>query len=290
MRARPDASTIRLLPLRALALYGVFLGAASAALRATEGAALGALLGPVAAQVAMGVVILVGARTLLAGAGRAVQAPSGRPAERPGEEPRVGTAGSPPQPLRVAPLVSVAVGGFLLQVTSLATLLQVLPSVASEAAGLQAVAGGAEDFLAPGGGETPEAWIFWTVLLLTSVVGAPVIEEVFFRGMLQPALSRRSALAGLVATAALFGMAHGFGTPVRMVPTFLEGLLLGGVMLLTGRLGAAILVHAVNNALVLLSSFALAAGPASLAGSQGGAPAAALAVYAAGALDRKSVV
>jgi hypothetical protein len=104
------------------------------------------------------------------------------------------------------------------------------------------------------------------------VLGAPLLEELFFRGMLQPLLSRRNVALGLVGTAALFGLAHGFEMPLRTLPAFLQGLVLGGVTLLTGRLRGAVVVHAVNNALVLSAATLVALYPDRLMhGMQGSA-------------------
>jgi hypothetical protein len=230
------------LALRALALYGLFLGAAFTALRWAAADEAGRIVGPLAAQVAMGLVIFVGARLVLAGHAAAPRLVAAR---------RLGTV----------PLVLIGIGGFLAQVSAL-----------SGARLLTAAA--------PAGspvGVDPGAWPF---VFFTSVIAAPVLEEIFFRGLLQPVLSRRSALVGVVATAALFGLAHGLETPFRAVPAFGQGLVLGGVVLLTGRLRSAVIVHAVNNALVLAAGLLVALRPPEVAS---GASPAFLAVSAAAA-------
>lgn len=52
-------------------------------------------------------------------------------------------------------------------------------------------------------------WNF-ALLALTAVVAAPIFEELFFRGFLQPLLCRTFGIvAGVLITAALFGAAHG---------------------------------------------------------------------------------
>lgn len=207
---------------RALALYAVFMAAVLAALRLTSGSSFGVMLGPIAAQAAMALVILAGSRACLGG--------------RPSPAPSI-----PRRRLRCVPLVLVGLGGFVFQATVIAGARWSPASI--PATGI-------------------EAPMLWIVLVLTSVVGAPVLEELFFRGMLQPLLGRRSLVVGLLATAALFGIAHGFETPFRAVPAFLHGLVLGGVTLLTGRLRAAMAVHALNNALAMLATLGLALGPA----------------------------
>ena len=213
--------------LRALALYGLFLGAAFAALRWAAADEAGRIVGPLAAQAAMGLVIFVGARLVLAG-----QA----------EPPRLVAV----RRLGTVPLVLIGIGGFLAQVSALSG-----ARLLSAAAPAETTIG-----ISPGG---------WLMVFATSVVAAPILEEIFFRGLLQPVLSRRSALLGVVATAALFGLAHGLETPFRAVPAFGQGLVLGGVVLLTGRLRSAVVVHAVNNALVLAAGLLVALRPSGAA-------------------------
>lgn len=222
-------------PVRAVVLYSLFLGAAWAAMRLISGSPLGVVLGPLVAQGAMAGVIL-----------------ATRSAGRPDADRTAASTGC--RRLRLFPLVVIALGGFLFQVAILAGG-SMLSSVGS--------AGAAASRAVAGSGPA------WGVLLFTSVVGAPLIEEVFFRGMLQPLLSRRHVVLGLLATAALFGAAHGFGMPFRAVPTFLQGIVLGALVLLTGRLRAAVAVHAMNNALVLAATVLVALRPQGVGAAPG---------------------
>lgn len=88
-----------------------------------------------------------------------------------------------------------------------------------------------------------------TVLLLVAVVvvGAPLVEELVYRGLLQ-----RSAAAvlgpwpALVATAAFFSLIH--FAPVEYPGLFLAGLAFGLCLTLTGRIGTSIVTHAAFNA------------------------------------------
>ena len=94
----------------------------------------------------------------------------------------------------------------------------------------------------------------WFVLVLIVCVGAPVIEELFFRGLMQPRLVERfGASVGLVVTALLFGAAHminwqGSLTFVYAASIAGGGLVLGVVRHITGRLGPAIWAHFFFNA------------------------------------------
>ena len=87
-----------------------------------------------------------------------------------------------------------------------------------------------------------EAW----VLIPAAVFGAPIVEEVLFRFLLFRRLlhTTRPAVAYLVSALA-FGLVHNnpMGLPVYM----LQGLIFAGVYAKTGRLGAAIAVHFLNN-------------------------------------------
>jgi membrane protease YdiL (CAAX protease family) len=94
------------------------------------------------------------------------------------------------------------------------------------------------------------------VLVLVLVVGAPVVEELFFRGLLMSALRARIGSAGAVlVSAVLFGLAH--FEPLQFPVLALFGVLLGVLTLRTGRLGPNICAHAAFNAVAvyaLLSS------------------------------------
>ncbi|WP_022686873.1 CPBP family intramembrane glutamic endopeptidase [Sphingomonas phyllosphaerae] len=97
----------------------------------------------------------------------------------------------------------------------------------------------------------------WGVLLATT---AGVTEELFFR-LLLPLLVVSlggSALLGFAAAAVLFGYAHRYQGWRGVAGTMLAGLLLTLVYLLSGRLWAAMLVHAAIdlNGLVIRPAFA----------------------------------
>ncbi|HEX7135139.1 MAG TPA: type II CAAX endopeptidase family protein [Iamia sp.] len=114
------------------------------------------------------------------------------------------------------------------------------------------------------------------LLFLITVIGAPIVEELFFRGFVQRAavaaftrnlplddneaarLARRVGVAsGLVLTAALFGLTH---FQVLQAPALIAfGLVLGILAHRSGRLGSSIIAHMAFNAttvvtLVVLSS------------------------------------
>ncbi|RRH75534.1 exosortase E/protease, VPEID-CTERM system [Falsigemmobacter faecalis] len=81
-----------------------------------------------------------------------------------------------------------------------------------------------------------------------TILLVPVIEELLFRGYLQPRLSLRGpvgALIGLVLTSLLFGLLHG-----RVLAGFLSGLVFGALYLWRGRISDPVWAHITANALI----------------------------------------
>jgi membrane protease YdiL (CAAX protease family) len=94
----------------------------------------------------------------------------------------------------------------------------------------------------------------WLALFLAIAV-QPLLEEVVFRGFLQPLLVQNlHEKGGIVATSVLFGLMHGLSA---FLPIFALSLLLGWIQLRTQRLAAAWAVHALHNGLVLALGLAL---------------------------------
>lgn len=80
------------------------------------------------------------------------------------------------------------------------------------------------------------------VLFAVVVIGAPVVEELFYRGLLQRSLAARfNEGAVLVAVAAVFAAVH--FRPIEFPGLFVFGLILGGAAMWTRRLGPAITIH-----------------------------------------------
>ena len=82
-----------------------------------------------------------------------------------------------------------------------------------------------------------------------AAIGAPIAEELFFRGLTQPVLQRFLGDAGGVAvTAVLFGFAHVGDNPIEAVfPLAVFGAIVGVLAWRTGRLGPGIVAHMVFN-------------------------------------------
>jgi membrane protease YdiL (CAAX protease family) len=101
----------------------------------------------------------------------------------------------------------------------------------------------------------PWALMFFALLIM---VGAPIVEEIAFRGQLFNALRKKGINARwtIVITAVAFSAFH--LEPVRFFLLLPIGLVYGWVRWKTGSLGAAMVAHGVNNApaaLVLLLGF-----------------------------------
>jgi membrane protease YdiL (CAAX protease family) len=90
------------------------------------------------------------------------------------------------------------------------------------------------------------------VLTLLVVVGAPVVEELFFRGLLQRSLHRRLGPVWAVALSALaFGLAH---QELLQLPALVAfGIVLGVLAQRSGRLGPGIFAHIAFNAVTVFS-------------------------------------
>jgi membrane protease YdiL (CAAX protease family) len=87
------------------------------------------------------------------------------------------------------------------------------------------------------------------VTVALCVLVGPFLEELVFRGFLQPLLIQNfSEKGGIVLTAALFAALHGV---YAFAPLFTLALLLGVLKVRTQRLAAPLLVHVLHNALVL---------------------------------------
>jgi uncharacterized protein len=97
---------------------------------------------------------------------------------------------------------------------------------------------------------------------VSTLIGAPILEELFFRGLLQRALARLRS-AAVIVQALIFGLVHttpgeGLGNIGIVLGLATFGSVLGLAVRHWGRLGPAIIGHAMFNALavvpILLSS------------------------------------
>jgi len=103
-----------------------------------------------------------------------------------------------------------------------------------------------------------DAW--WWLLVGSAVVGAPIVEEVTYRGLIQTGLRRltRRGWPAVVVTSALFTLAHvGAAHPSVLPGLFVLSLGLGAAFERTGRIGAPIVMHASFNAFNVVAALVL---------------------------------
>lgn len=119
---------------------------------------------------------------------------------------------------------------------------------------LQFFAGGIEDIYLPVG-ESAAADV---LTLIVTVLFAPVFEEAVFRGLICTALARYSKGFAVVFSALLFAMMH--MNIVQGIPTFAIGLVLGYILVRSGSLSACIIIHLLNNLLVMIQDLSASYG------------------------------
>jgi CAAX protease family protein len=97
--------------------------------------------------------------------------------------------------------------------------------------------------------------IGFLVFGLLAAVGAPIAEEIFFRGLTQPVAQRYlGGWGGLALTSVAFGFAHLGSNPIEaVVPLALFGLVVGALYWRTGRLGPGIVAHMTFNGITVVA-------------------------------------
>jgi membrane protease YdiL (CAAX protease family) len=102
----------------------------------------------------------------------------------------------------------------------------------------------------------------WVALIVVACIGAPLVEELFFRGLVQNRLVQRfGVVIGIGVASVLFGAAHligweGLSTAVNAWAVTFGGIVLGATYHYSKRLGAAVIAHSLFNAVALLALFA----------------------------------
>lgn len=85
------------------------------------------------------------------------------------------------------------------------------------------------------------------LLVLIVVIGAPIAEELFFRGLVLRSVERRLGMPAAIAISAVaFGLTHFEGLQTPALIAF--GVVLGYMVHVTGRLGTTIVTHMAFNA------------------------------------------
>jgi membrane protease YdiL (CAAX protease family) len=89
------------------------------------------------------------------------------------------------------------------------------------------------------------------LLVLLTVIGAPIIEELFFRGLVLRSLLRRlPPWAAITISSLLFALVH--FQPLQFVALAIFGAIVGVLALRTGRLGPSICAHMAFNATTVI--------------------------------------
>ncbi len=108
-------------------------------------------------------------------------------------------------------------------------------------------------------------WLY--VFIFAVVIGAPVAEEIFFRGLCLRAIEKRFGLVvGVVASTVIFTLPHFIGgglkgTIVLFTVIGLVGAILGVLVAKTDRLGGAIIAHMVFNCVGVLGALGVISEP-----------------------------
>ena len=91
------------------------------------------------------------------------------------------------------------------------------------------------------------------LLILITVIGAPVVEELFFRGLLLRSLRKRRIppVLAVILSAVIFSAFHFEGA--QFAGLTVVGIGLATLALVTGRLGPGIIAHAVFNAVSVIT-------------------------------------
>ena len=95
---------------------------------------------------------------------------------------------------------------------------------------------------------------WFAVILFSVVVGAPITEELFFRGLTLRAIEKRlGKVWAVILSALIFTLPHWIGTDWRGTLTlfgsiFVVGLVLGAAAVITDRLSGPIIAHMIFNA------------------------------------------
>tara|TARA_B100000965_G_scaffold15324_1_gene11530 strand:- start:973 stop:2325 length:1353 start_codon:yes stop_codon:yes gene_type:complete len=99
-------------------------------------------------------------------------------------------------------------------------------------------------------------YLAFILLFVTTTLLAPFFEEIIFRGVLLPILSRDFGIIfGIIISSFIFALAH--LSLSEFPPLFVLGIGLGVTRLLSGRLGSSIFMHSLWNGLTFFNLFLL---------------------------------
>jgi len=90
------------------------------------------------------------------------------------------------------------------------------------------------------------------LLVIVVAVAAPIVEEIFFRGLLLRSIEHRAGMAWAVPVSSLLFAATHF-EPLQLPALFLFGMVAALLVARTGRLGAALFAHLAFNGLAVIT-------------------------------------
>jgi uncharacterized protein len=92
------------------------------------------------------------------------------------------------------------------------------------------------------------------LLLFLAVVGAPLVEETYFRGWIYTSLRGLGMWPAILTSALLFALAHYESTHLYALAVFPLGIVLAALRERTGSVRTSMLFHAVNNLIAFFSA------------------------------------
>ncbi|MEG1499546.1 MAG: type II CAAX endopeptidase family protein [Clostridia bacterium] len=94
-------------------------------------------------------------------------------------------------------------------------------------------------------------WLLFNVIFLA--LGPSIVEELLFRGIILQGLRKFGTTKAIFLTAFLFSIFH--ASPLQTIYQFILGIVLGYAVIKTGSLKSGILIHFLNNFIVVLFNF-----------------------------------
>lgn len=94
---------------------------------------------------------------------------------------------------------------------------------------------------------------FNIVLLINTLLVAPILEELLYRGLIMHYLQRFSNLFACVITSLIFGLMH--GNLIQAIPVFFLSMTLCIIRIKTGSLYAPMIMHFINNLIATIGSY-----------------------------------
>jgi len=90
--------------------------------------------------------------------------------------------------------------------------------------------------------------------LISTILIAPIIEELFYRKfLLDKLLKNNSRISAIITSSICFSIMH-IETPNNLIPTFISGIILGIIYLKTKKIGYCIMLHFIVNLIIVTTN------------------------------------